>query len=112
MIKLYSSRTDTTINRAVIENGQLERLIAEQVAKAAGIDIDAKHVHARCHVSSRMGSTNTETREKVTITVNRSKQPGVNEDARKRSMIPADFEPCFAVMGAKRRGLTKPMEPK
>jgi len=81
VIKLYSSRTDTTTHRAVIENGELERLIAEQVAKAAGIDIDAKHVHARCHVSSRMGSTNVETRAEVTITIDHSKQPSVNEDA-------------------------------
>lgn len=80
MIKLYSSRTDTTTHRAVIQNAELERLIAEQVAKAAGIDIDAKHVHARCHVSTRMGSTSMDCKAEVTITIDHSKQDGVSGD--------------------------------
>ncbi|WP_250501956.1 hypothetical protein [Caballeronia sp. AZ7_KS35] len=81
MIKVHSSRTDTTTHRAVIEDGELERLIASHVANAAGVDIDAKHVRAQCHVRTQMGSTNMNVRAEVTITIDHTKQPGLNEDA-------------------------------
>ncbi len=78
-IKVNTRSTNTTTHYAVIADRDLERLIAEHVAAAAGVSLNNDGVRFQCHVRTNMGSTSLESRAEVTITVDHSKQPSVTE---------------------------------
>lgn len=78
-IEVNSSVTNKTTHYAVVRNDDLERLIAEQVARTAGISLDGDGVSFICHVRTSMGSTSFESKAEVTITVDHLKQPGIAE---------------------------------
>lgn len=78
-IKVSTHIASTTTHYAVICNRDLERLIAEQVARAAGISLNVDGVSFKCYVSTRMGSTDLESKAEVTITIDHLKQDGIAE---------------------------------
>jgi hypothetical protein len=74
-IKVNSRSTNTTTHYAVIQDRDLERLIAGHVAAAAGVNLDGDGVRFQCHVRSSMGSSSMESKAEVTITVDHNQQP-------------------------------------
>ena len=78
-IKVRTQSANTTTHYAVIRNGDLERLIAEQVANAAGISLNVDGVSFKCYVRTSMGSIDFESKAEVTITIDHLKQDGIAE---------------------------------
>jgi hypothetical protein len=78
-IKVNTRTSNTTTHYAVVTDRELERLIAEHVAAAAGVSLDGDGVRFQCHVRTSMGSSSMESKAEVTITVDHNQQPRVAE---------------------------------
>lgn len=74
-IKIYESTVDERRIRSVLDKKQIFGLIAAAVASQAGVDLSAENVHIRTlHLSSRMGSTDSEYEAVCEIVVDRRPQ--------------------------------------
>lgn len=71
-INISSVSTNTTVHRATVSGKEVERLIAEHVAQALGLEVDGQRVRAQCYVRKEMGSYQIELSADVTITVDHS----------------------------------------
>ena len=75
-IKVNTQRQDQTIHHAVLDGKQLEALVLDAVAKAAGVTVDRRAVRVdQLYLSSNMGSTGTEYRATCTIVVDHQALP-------------------------------------
>jgi len=75
-IKVNTRRQDQTIHHAVLDGKQLEALVLDAVAKAAGVTVDRRAVRVdQLYLSSNMGSTGTEYRATCTIVVDHQARP-------------------------------------
>lgn len=70
-INISSVSTNTTTHRATVSGEEVERLIAEHIARALGLEVDGNQVRARCYVRKEVGQLSAE----VTITVDHSLFP-------------------------------------
>jgi len=75
-IKVNTERVDKTVHHVALSHEQLEALVLDAVAKAAGVTIDRRIVRVRqCYLSSRMGSIGTEFSATCTIEVDHQAEP-------------------------------------
>lgn len=79
-IKVSTKRQDQTIHHAVLDGKQLEALVLEAVARAAGVTIDRRAVRVdRLYLTSRMGSTGSEFEATCTIVVDHQAAPAAGD---------------------------------
>lgn len=78
-IQITTKRQDQTIHHAVLDGKQLESLVLEAVAKAAGVTVDRRVVRVdRLYLTSRMGSTGSEYEATCTIIVDHLTAPATD----------------------------------
>lgn len=69
-IQVNTERVDKTVHHVVLSQAQLEAMVIDAVAQAAGVVVDKRGVRVRrCDFSSRMGSIGTEYSATCTIEV-------------------------------------------
>ncbi|OXI42469.1 hypothetical protein [Burkholderia aenigmatica] len=78
-IAIKAIRTNTTTHRAVLRDGEIERILAEKVCGLAGIDRTSDNVQVRVHLSSRMGSCGSENSATVEVTIDHGESSSAGE---------------------------------
>lgn len=80
VMKINTSRTNTTTHRACVDAEEIKRLLYEEVCRQLGVDAQAEHVGIDVRLSSRMGNYGAEYDAMVTVTVHHDAAPQVTSD--------------------------------
>ncbi|MEA3092172.1 MAG: hypothetical protein QOJ04_3514 [Caballeronia sp.] len=78
-ISINTSRTDTTMRRAIIDGTELQRIVAKLVAADVVVDPGVERVRINCNLSHRMRDDRSINEASVTITVDHGNRPGAVE---------------------------------
>ncbi|UEP49635.1 hypothetical protein LMA00_07765 [Burkholderia ambifaria] len=78
-IKINVGRTNTTTHRAVLNEVEIKRILADKVCGLVGVERTSDEVQIKVYLSCRMGSCGSENSAEVEVIVDHNKLPEAGE---------------------------------